>query len=103
MKKAKSKNEFRTHNSNKNKNHPTFIFAKVGKKYKFVGITHAEITDGMKNIPLLKNPNPKDKKPSYFRPFFDDDYISSFGKKKKGWKLYPEDKLKIPKNKKKKN
>jgi len=39
----------------------------------------------------------------FFRPFFDDDYISSFGKKKKGWKLCPEDKLKIPKNKKKKN
>ena len=101
MKKKIKKNEFRIHNSKVDGHHPSYIYAKVGKKYIFVGITHAEITDGMKNIPLSKNPNPKDKTPSYFRPYSDDDHISSFGKKKKGWSIPYEDKLKIPKKKKK--
>lgn len=101
MAKVKSKNEFRIHNSKKSGYHPTYIFAKKGNKLKFVGITHADITNGIKNIPLETNPNPKDKTPSFFRPFYDESHYSSFGKKKKGWKLNPKDRLKVPKNKKK--
>lgn len=99
--KINSRNEFRTHNSEQSANHPVYIYAKVGKKFKFVGITHSNITNGMNNIPLTKNPNPKDKIPAYFRPFWDDDHYARFGKKKKGWSLHPDDKQKIPRNKKK--
>ena len=83
-KKVNRKNEFRYHNSIQSKFHPVYIFAKVGKKFRFVGITHSNITDGMNNIPLTKNPNPNDKEPSYFRPFWDDAHYTSFSKKQKG-------------------
>ena len=95
------KNEFRIHNSKESGYHPTYIYAKKGKKFIFVGITHSDITDGIENIPLIKNPNPKDKRKAYFRSFWDSGHYTSFGKKKKGWVLHPDDKNKIPRNKKK--
>ena len=60
--KIKSLNEFRTHNVSKEGKHPAYIYAKVGDEYVYVGITHASITNGMKNIPLEKNPNPQDRR-----------------------------------------
>lgn len=59
-------------------------------------MTHSNVTDEMDNIPLFKNPNLQDNNPSYFRPFGDEDQLASFGKKEKGWKLHPDDKVKIP-------
>lgn len=57
--KETKKNEFR---KNKASGHPAYIYAKVGNDYKFIGITHSSITDGVKNIKLDKNPDPKDKR-----------------------------------------
>ena len=88
------KNEFRKNNSKEYTGHPTYIYAQVGNEFIFVGITHAKITDGIKNIQLERNPNPKDKRPSYMRPFADKKHKSSFGKKLKGWKLTENDKKK---------
>ncbi len=96
VRKTKSLNEFRTHNVSKEGKHPAYIFAKVGDEYVYVGITHAEITKGIKNIPLERNPNPHDKRKAFFRPRSSKDNKSRFGKRKP-WKLSEKDKLKVPK------
>lgn len=95
-KKIRSRDEFRTNNAKKEK-HPAYIFAQIGDDYRFVGITHADITDGIKNIPLEKNPNPKDSRKAYMRPFSGRQNRGSFGSKKKGWRMSEKDKKKIPK------
>ena len=91
-KKEISKNEFR---KNKKTSHPVYIYAKVGNDYKFIGLTHSEITDGVKNIKLDKNPNPKDNKDSYFRPKAEKDKTNKFKKKEQGWAFSKNDKEKI--------
>ena len=89
------RNHFRTNNSKSVRGHPTYIYKRAGKKYYFIGITHAEITKRVKNIKLIKNPNPYDPRPSYARPFSSEEDISKFGKKKKGWKIFRKDKKTI--------
>lgn len=53
-KKLKSKriDEFRKLHSIDVKGHPAYVYAKIGKSFKYIGITHAEITSGIRNIPL---------------------------------------------------
>lgn len=92
--------EFRTNNNKAGKDHPAYIYAKVGKRFKFIGITHAPITKGMKNIPLDTNPNPKDTAKSYARPLSETAHQASFGKKLAGWRLLEADKKKLEKVKK---
>lgn len=53
------KDEFRR---SKETQHPAYIYARVGNDYKFIGITHSNITKRVKNIKLDKNPNLEDKK-----------------------------------------
>ncbi len=84
MAKKKDKNHFRFNRITK---HPTYIYAKDGNDYKFIGLTHAKITQGTENIPLSKNPNPKDLRQSYARPFSDRKPKATFGKRLKGWSL----------------
>ena len=80
-KKNERKNEFR---KNRVTGHPTYIYAKSGDDYKYIGITHAKVTDGIKNIPLTKNPIPKDSRQSYVRPIAEKKNRSTFGKKLNG-------------------
>ena len=87
------RNEFRDY---KKSGHPAYIYQRVGKEFRFVGITHSAITSGMKNIPLDHNPNPADSRKSYFRPEARKDKTTSFGDIKRGWKLSPSDKEKVP-------
>ena len=61
MAKEIKKSEFRKHHGKEGGGHPTYIYAQEGKKYKFIGITHASITDDTDNIPLEKNPEPGNK------------------------------------------
>ncbi len=91
-KKRTKKDEFR---KNKDTGHPAYIYAKIGNELKYIGITHSEITQGVKNIKLDKNPNPKDKKSAYARPKSERAKTSRFGKKKKDWKLSKKDKEKL--------
>lgn len=95
---AKKLNEIRR--GKKIKNHPAYIYARDGNTYKFIGITHAPITQGVRNIKLLKNPNPNDSRDSYARPFSDQDKIHNFGRRLKGWKIDPADKKTLDKIKK---
>lgn len=91
------KDEFR---KNKTSGHPAYIYAKVGNEYKYIGITHSQITEGMSNIKLDKNPNPKDKKTAYARPKAEKSKTNDFKSTEKGWKLSKKDKDKINKIKK---
>ena len=94
------KDEFRKNNSKQLKGHPVYIYAKEGNNYKFIGITHAEITQGVKNIKLDKNPNPNDKRSAYAKPKPQKEKTSKFSKKLEGWKLSGKDKTKLSKIKK---
>lgn len=96
-KKPVKKDEFRI---NKENRHPAYIYAKIGNEFKYIGITHAEITQGIRNIRLDKNPNPEDKKTAYARPKAEKAKINEFRQKEKGWKLFKKDKQKIEKIKK---
>lgn len=88
------RDEFRR---NKKTQHPAYIYAKVGNEYKFIGITHSEITEGIANIKLDKNPNPKDKKTAYARNKIEKGKTNDFKAKEKDWRLSKSDKKKIEK------
>lgn len=91
------KDEFR---QNKKNGHPAYIYAKIGNEYKYIGITHSKITEGITNIKLDKNPNPKDKKTAFARPKVEKSKTNDFKSCEKGWKLSKKDKIKLFKIKK---
>lgn len=101
-KRRQSKNEFRRTNKKGGKNHPTYIYAREGDDYVYLGLTHSRITENVENIRLDKNPNPKDKRPAYVRPMSQKANRSSFGKKFIGWFFSESDKEKIENLKNKK-
>ena len=80
---------------NKRINHPTYLVDRDGNVYKYIGITHSEITLGKKNIPLKSNPNPEDNKTAYVRPRVEKDKAENFGRRLKGWRFLKEDKKTI--------
>lgn len=96
-KKEISKNEFRR---NKDSRHPAYIYARVGNDYKFIGLTHSEITGNVKNVKLEKNPNPKDNRVAYVKPKCEKAKMNCFKKKEIGWFFTKNDKSKINKIKK---
>ncbi|MDE6415201.1 MAG: hypothetical protein K2K48_07275 [Anaeroplasmataceae bacterium] len=100
MSKEIKRNEFRKANDKKFGAHPTYIYAQKGKKFIFIGITHAAITDEMENIPLEKNPESGNKSQAYLRPIPDEAHRSTFGAKLKGWFFSDSDKKKVEKIKK---
>ena len=101
MSKNKQKrNEFRKNNSKDGRGHPSYIYARQGDDYFYLGLTHSPITKGVKNIELEKNPDPKDKRQAYVRPKAEKKNKSSFGKKLIGWFFSDNDKEKIKKYKK---
>lgn len=97
-------NEFR-HNKARS-GHPAYIVkvyaetpkppeTKPKRKAKFIGLTEKAETHGEKNIPLHKNPDPKNpKKPAHIRPSVDEVELTNktFGKKLQGWKFDDRDK-----------
>ena len=100
--KVKNKKEIKKDEFRKNKltQHPTYIYAQIGNEYKFIGITHSKITQGIENIKLEKNPNPQDKKIAYVKPLAEQGKTNQFKSKEKGWRLSKTDKNKISKIKK---
>ncbi len=101
MAKEIKKNEFRKHHSKEGGGHPAHIYAQKGKRLIYIGITHAEITDGMDNIPLEKNPEPRNNTKAYIKPNPEEAHRSSFGAKLKGWFFSDRDKVKVEEVKRK--
>jgi len=93
----KNKKELKLDEFRKNKTtgHPVHIYAKVGDEFKHIGITHSKVTQGIKNIKMEKNPDPKDDKPSYFKPKAEHQSTNKYGERKAGWKLSEIDKEKM--------
>lgn len=95
------RNEFRRKNKS-GEGHPTHIYRKVGNTYEFIGITHSDVTRGVKNIKLDRNPNPKDKKTAYIKPTPERASTKEFHKKpEKDWKFAESDLPKVEAVKKK--
>lgn len=92
---VKSLDEFRDCHTKERKGHPTYVYARVKDEFKYIGITHARITDHIKNIPLEKNPDPFDKDSAYLRPITSCDKSKHFGKPKVGWKFTQNDNKKV--------
>ena len=76
-KKYLRKNEFRIdlnplHKNPSGDNHPAYISAKHGHKYKANTITHSKTINGIETLPVGENPNKlsKDKRPSMISPPF---------------------------------
>lgn len=75
--------------------HPQYIYADDGKMYKIIGITSSAKTNGVENIPLERNPEPKNLKKAYVRPKPDKEKKGAFGERLKGWKFSGNDKEKV--------
>jgi len=66
--KKKFKPHYRRGKKGYNKGHPLFVHKKKDSQYDCLSLTHKDKTFGKDNIPLEKNPNPKDKEKSYVLP-----------------------------------
>ena len=72
------------------KPHPAHLYAKSNNdKVKYHQLTHSKQikNSDIQNVELLVNPNKKDKRRAYFIPKSEVGNFSSFGKRKKNWKL----------------
>lgn len=100
---SKRKNEFRYHNivirskkgRKKSIRHPAYIWKQRGNIYDYHSITHSSAVDGINLQKLTRNPNPVDKRDAYFDIDSKSDIKSSFGRKKRRWKLSDEDRIEI--------
>ncbi len=103
---AKKKSNFRKgFRRNKRIKHPTYVIDEKGNVYRYIGITHSDKTDNIKNVPLKKNPNSQDSRKAYLRPFVEEDEPKNFGRSYKKWSFSSEDKETVRSiiNKNKKN
>ena len=99
----KRKKEFRykkieilTRNGLKKKiSHPAYIFLEKGNLYIYVTITHSESVENYLVLKLSENPNPLDKKDSYWIAEIRQDTKDKFEKRKDDWKMNEIDDLKI--------
>ena len=87
----KSKNFRRSFRKNKRINHPTYVIDRNGNVYKYIGITHSRKTKDENNIPLRKNPNPKDNRSAYLRPSVEKDEMKDFRRCYGAWRFGDED------------
>lgn len=94
-KKTVNRDEFRKLNTKEGKGHPHYVCGKKGSRYQSVGITHAKKTKGKPNLPLTKNPDPKDSGTAYVRPVLTEEKEKNYGRRLDGLGLGKEDKEKV--------
>ena len=92
VERTEKRDEFR---KNRDSGHPSYIYMKVGNKYKYIGLTHSKVTNKTNNIELEHNPNPNDTEKSYATPYTRKAKTKRFKGKEDGWKFSEEDKPKI--------
>ncbi len=88
---------FRKFHDKKTTGHPQYIYDEEGNKYKVLGVTSAEMTNGVLNIKLEVNPEPNNKTPAYIRPKTSTVKKGVQNEKLKGWKFAGVDKPKVQK------
>lgn len=86
---------FRKAHNGKFTGHPQYIYDEEGQKYKILGITSSPKTNGILNIELEANPEPKNPNKAYIRPKPDKEKKGAFGNRLKGWKFSEKDKKKV--------
>lgn len=86
---------FRKFHSKETTGHPSYVYGEKGKNYKVIGITSASKTNDIDNIPLLKNPEPKNTSPAYIRPKPIEVDKGIKNRRLKGWKFTDADKKKV--------
>ena len=92
---VKKKKEFRFHNVEILGNngttikirHPAYVFLEKGNIYIYISITHSPEIKNKLVIKLRKNPNPEDKKDSYWVVDIKEDTKDTFSKRQKKWKM----------------
>ena len=91
----KRKKEFRfksiSISKNKKMRHPAYVFLEKGNIYIYVNLTHSNNIDGKVIIKLSKNPDPNDKRDSYFIEEIHEDTKDNFGRRLLGWEMDPID------------
>lgn len=94
-KKKRFQPHFRKAYNGKFTGHPQYVYDEDGTRYKVIGITSAPRTNGILNIALDVNPQPKNKNKAYIRPKPDSENKGAFGERLKGWKFADSDKKKV--------
>lgn len=77
--------------------HPVYVFLEKGSLLIYVTITHSDKVKDRLVVKLRQNPNPKDKRNSYYVAEVKEDVKHSFGHRKHGWIIHPDDDLEIRK------
>ncbi len=75
--------------------HPQYVYDEEGRQYKVIGITESPSTNGVLNIELDKNPEPKNPNKAYIRPKPDKVDKGVKNKRLNGWKFAGSDKPKV--------
>lgn len=91
MAKEIQKNEFRKGNKKSSSSHPVHVYSQVGNQYKYIGITHADRTDGIDNILLTQNPEPNNETVAYIKSYPEKAHKDSFSDTLPGWKFNDKD------------
>ena len=77
-------NEFRINHSPSSRNHPDYVFGKVGNKFKSFGLNHSPKAEHP-HKELDVNPNSNDKEKSYLQTTVKTTHQKFFGKPLSGW------------------
>lgn len=83
---------FRSFHDKDHTGHPVYIVEETKREYVGFGITTGEYTNGVKNIPLSKNPEPNNDEQAYVRPKITKVKKGVKNTVKKGWSFSPQDK-----------
>lgn len=83
---------FRKFKNGKFTGHPQYVYGEDGKRYNVLGITSSPKTNGVSNVKLEKNPEPKNNKTAYVRTKPDKVDKGVRNDKLKGWKFTERDK-----------
>lgn len=91
----RKKKEFRFHRiviiTDNNKKikiwHPAYVFLEKGNIFIYVTLTHSDKINDLVLIKLTQNPNPHDKRQSYFVAEIRMDTKDKFTKRQMGWKM----------------
>ena len=87
---------FRQFHCKETTGHPSYVYDETKMEYKTITLTSHSTTNGKENIPLDKNPNPKQpKEKSYLHPDSTKIKKGTRNEKLKGWKFAESDKGKV--------
>ena len=67
--------------------HPAYIFLEKGNIWLYVTVTHSKSVDELIVVELRKNPDPNDKRKSYWVAEVKEDTKDSFVKRKTDWSI----------------